>query len=692
MASKQTKWDSTHPGWLQIDGIRTILLNVRDGVYNLRQILRAGLGEAEADLMFDIGQEIGRAIARNILAENDVQPDKEIFCAAVETFTRAGVGDLNVKELAWEKGWAVVTCPNTFEGWAYAQNNDVRPESKCDYSRGVLASLMIETHRAAGTEPDSLHLKDIYCIETTCVGRGDSECRFVVGISTDLQVAGLTIPQPRPTVQDQLEEMLATAQRRAVQLEVGREVALRLMAALDPDELMAQVVQLLKDYFGYYHVQVYLLHLETGFLSMVEGTGEPGRLMKESGYRLALGQGLVGKVAQTGLPMVVTDVSEEPQWLSNPFLPETLSELTIPLRLGEEILGVLDVQSKQVNGVAEEDVSLLEGLAGQIAIALQNAELFAKVETQRAKLEEQVAARTRELREFRTFAETAPDIILLSDLDETIRYANPAFYALFGYSAASNEAVGLSIVRLFQTDEWTRIGREVESALEVAGSHRGNITMLRKNGSSFLASVITFLVRDDQDVPTARAYIVRDLTAEQQIQQEQVRLREDLITTQERLIEELSTPIIPVTDDVLVMPLVGSIDNPRAQRIIEALLKEIEDHLAQIVILDITGVPQVDSDVANYLMQAALAARLLGTEAVLVGITPQVAQAFVDLDVDLTGIVTRSNLQSGVEYALSQVGLHIARKPSRTELLRNALETRVEAKAQQPQPAGGLLG
>lgn len=179
--------------------------------------------------------------------------------------------------------------------------------------------------------------------------------------------------------------------------------------------------------------------------------------------------------------------------------------------------------------------------------------------------------------------------------------------------------------------------------------------------------------------------------SEQTIQQEQTSLREDLIRAQQRLIEELSTPIIPVTDDILVVPLIGSIDSARAQRIIEALLEGIEDHQAQIIILDITGVPHVDSDVANHLMQAALAARLLGTEAVLVGITPQVAQAFVSLGIDLAGIVTRSNLQSGIEYALGQMGLHITRKPSKMEQLRKTLESQIEARAAQPQPEGDWL-
>ena len=181
----------------------------------------------------------------------------------------------------------------------------------------------------------------------------------------------------------QLQEMLATAERRAVQLEVAREVALRLMAALDPEELMAQVVQLVQDFFGFYHVNVYLMDAQAAFLNMAEGTGEAGRVMKENRRSLAVGQGLVGKVGQTGKPVLVADVSKEPQWLPNPLLPETCSELVVPLRLGDEILGALDVQSNVVNGLTEEDVALLEGLGAQIAVAVQNARLFESEHRQR---------------------------------------------------------------------------------------------------------------------------------------------------------------------------------------------------------------------------------------------------------------------------------------------------------------------
>ena len=118
----------------------------------------------------------------------------------------------------------------------------------------------------------------------------------------------------------------------------------------------------------------------------------------------------------------------------------------------------------------------------------------------------------------------------------------------------------------------------------------------------------------------------------------------------------MSVPVIPVLNDVIVVPLVGIIDDERADLFMTALLDGLERYRARVAIIDITGVPVVDSLVASYLVQAAQATRLLGAQAILVGLTPDVAEAIVDLGVSLEGLITRADLQSGVEYALATRG------------------------------------
>lgn len=128
---------------------------------------------------------------------------------------------------------------------------------------------------------------------------------------------------------------------------------------------------------------------------------------------------------------------------------------------------------------------------------------------------------------------------------------------------------------------------------------------------------------------------------------------------QARLLEtvrQLSTPVIPVHDGVLVVPLVGMVDASRSAMIMESLLHAIQKERASVVILDITGVPAVDAGVAGHIVRSVRAASLLGAECVLVGVSPAVAHTLVELGVELGALVTRRNLQSGISYALDVMG------------------------------------
>ena len=120
------------------------------------------------------------------------------------------------------------------------------------------------------------------------------------------------------------------------------------------------------------------------------------------------------------------------------------------------------------------------------------------------------------------------------------------------------------------------------------------------------------------------------------------------------LVEELSTPVIPIFEDTVALPLVGSIDSRRAMRITANLLEGISQRRAKIAIIDITGVPTVDTAVVNSLMQAVRAAELMGCQVVLTGIRPEIAHTLVTLGVDLGEVVTLRNLQSGIEYAAAR--------------------------------------
>ena len=133
----------------------------------------------------------------------------------------------------------------------------------------------------------------------------------------------------------------------------------------------------------------------------------------------------------------------------------------------------------------------------------------------------------------------------------------------------------------------------------------------------------------------------------------------DLVAQQRQTISELETPVIQVWDGILALPIVGSLDTARTQEMNETLLQRIVDTGAEIVLLDITGVPVVDTAVAQHLLESVAAARLLGAEVLIVGLSPRTALTLVHLGLDLAGVTTRTTLAKGLQLAFARLGLEV---------------------------------
>jgi rsbT co-antagonist protein RsbR len=141
--------------------------------------------------------------------------------------------------------------------------------------------------------------------------------------------------------------------------------------------------------------------------------------------------------------------------------------------------------------------------------------------------------------------------------------------------------------------------------------------------------------------------------------------REELIARQQRELLELSTPVVALWEGILGVPLIGTLDSERTQVIMENLLQRIVDTGASIAIIDITGVPTVDTLVAQHLLKTVSAARLMGAECIISGIRPQIAQTIVHLGVDLGNVVTKATLADALILALARVGVAVTRNGTR---------------------------
>jgi len=177
-----------------------------------------------------------------------------------------------------------------------------------------------------------------------------------------------------------LQGLIDNLEGYARALETTAEISQQLTTILDRDALLQYVVNRIQTEFEFYHVHIYLLEEESGDLVMAEGSGEVGRQLKEKGHRLPAGRGIVGTVASTDEHFISNNVDETLNFVRNLLLPLTNSELAVPLRKGEQVLGVLDIQSKQINRFTTEDASLMQSIADQTAVAIDNARLLAETQ------------------------------------------------------------------------------------------------------------------------------------------------------------------------------------------------------------------------------------------------------------------------------------------------------------------------
>ena len=157
-------------------------------------------------------------------------------------------------------------------------------------------------------------------------------------------------------------------------------ISQEVVASLEEFETLKRVVDLLQENFGYYHVHVYLFDPERNFLVTCEGSGQAGEVLKSQNYALALDEGIIGNVASSGQELVTNDVSEVDFFVRNPHLPDTTAELAVPLKIGKEVIGVLDILHQHPNIFDDNDLRLVFTVADQLSVVLHKAKIYAELQ------------------------------------------------------------------------------------------------------------------------------------------------------------------------------------------------------------------------------------------------------------------------------------------------------------------------
>lgn len=307
---------------------------------------------------------------------------------------------------------------------------------------------------------------------------------------------------------------------------------------------------------------------------------------------------------------------------------------------------------------SDQTVKILTNHAGQpIGSASFAKDISIEVEAreEREQLLHQLSEHEYELRVFKELVERAPLGIAIGTLDSLITYANPAYMKLTGL----HESVIGEPFTVIYGPEGREQATQAAAALEHNGFWSAQIPALHPDGSPWITQVTTYMLSDPNNANRQWAAFYSDVTDQVRLAEERTELQkqtlaaqEHALAAQEAALRELSTPLIPITDKVVVMPLVGSIDSRRAQMVMESLLEGVSRIQAQTVILDITGVPIVDTQVANALLHATQALKLLGARVLLTGIRPEVAQTLVSLGTNLGMIEISRDLRSAISTVL----------------------------------------
>ncbi len=292
-------------------------------------------------------------------------------------------------------------------------------------------------------------------------------------------------------------------------------------------------------------------------------------------------------------------------------------------------------------------------------------ERVAQLEQQLAALEHTSDSLRLSERHARLFVDHTPAALAM--LDNTMRYLLVSRSWLDDYGLTGQDIIGKNHYELFPniSEQWREVHRRV---LAGATESKNDDSWQREDGSTQWMNWKMFPWYEANNMIGGVIFFTENVTQRMQdqiaLRESEARLRE-INSDQQRLIDtirEISTPVIPVHDEIIVLPLIGTIDSARSGQVMETLLTGVQQFSAEIVIIDITGVPLVDTAVANHLIQTTRAATLLGAHCVLVGVSAEVAQTLVHLGVNLSTLVTRSNLQSGIDYALARLGKAIVRQ------------------------------
>jgi len=273
----------------------------------------------------------------------------------------------------------------------------------------------------------------------------------------------------------------------------------------------------------------------------------------------------------------------------------------------------------------------------------------------------------------RTILDTIPAYVFWRDLDLRLLGCNQQYAEIAGF-ASPNDLIGKTDFDVAPPEYAAKFQADDRSVIESARSRLNyEESSTSPDGAPQWFRTSKMPLRDADGNVIGVLGFFQDVTEQKLAAAERERLQQQVIDAQRHALQELSTPLIPIMDQILVLPLVGSVDSARSADVMRAVLKGITDYRAKIIIVDITGVPLVDTGVADHLNRTLQAARLKGARTIITGVSDAVAETIVDLGIDWSRIETMRDLQSGLMLALQSLGYRLSASARQRDTLNSSL-------------------
>ena len=316
------------------------------------------------------------------------------------------------------------------------------------------------------------------------IAEGDVERHAVVETKDEIGTLAIAFNSMTDQLRDFISSLEDRVTSRTQALTTSSEVSRTLSTIVSVEELVEEVVRQMSDAFGYYHAQLFLLDNDGEYLELRGGSGEVGQRMLAAGHQLPMGQGIVGRAALDNETISINDVTQDDIWLYNADLPDTKGEIAVPIAIGGQVLGILDIQHNVVNVFDDETVGLLQAIATQTALALQNARTFERVEQQQVVLADTLAASEQQSRNLSLLNELSASLTVANNLEDVYRIAGTHVMELMKADRVailllSDLGTELEVVSTSGMTETVAVGKSLPVTATVAGTAVTENRMIR---------------------------------------------------------------------------------------------------------------------------------------------------------------------------------------------------------------------